>query len=670
MLLFSALFACQPVEPDEPVETGEPDDTSVSPETGTAASGCADIDAPALSTDVWSLAGGLPATGVLSLATTGSGPIYAGSHSTGVWVTEDAESWASVMVDVTHTLAELIVRPGDPQHVFRSSGGALQRTRDGGQTWEALALGLVAPGLAPQPVWAIAVTPWSPDRVLAADRSGASYLSLDNGDTFVSTAPILIRHEAPSDDPFQTNAWRLLPESTEGGRVLFTDGYGVATSDDTMTTWVRRLDTPVGGYSLTRDPFDPAHLFVGGPEGLYESADEGTTWSLRDLGGDVVLGAWSSDGARLVLIGSDTVFVSADAGASFTTKPHAYAVLGAVAVLDDGRILLAHHDGVVVTRDDGATWAPAGEGMVDRGMAVVVADPRCPARVYAASRCGGGLYRSEDYGQTWAHVHQYVHYVMGLHFDPSVADRLWAVTDDRLMRSEDAGANWTEVLQRYHFHGFALHPDEPDTLLLGSVADGEWADTAMHVLRSDDGGSTWADSSAGLPDTAPESDASAHTLVRWPGAPEVVLLGTYKGGGVSHQTGAGAGLWRSIDGGGSWTQAALDVDDVAFLVAAGDRVWAATGSGLWGSGDLGVSWAQAEGPEGGILSVAFQGSVGLAFGQDGRLWASEDTGATWVERDASLPRNPSSNLAQVSLSVDGAVGYVTVFDHGVWRIGL
>jgi len=652
MWSLSALVACTEPggSPEPPAAAGEV---------------CEDAPLPPLSADAWSLAGPIPATGVLTLATDGAAPVWAGSHSTGVWLAGEDLAWNVLWVDITHTTAEIALRPGDPDHAFRSAGGHLTRTRDGGETWDGLALGDVAAGGFIDQVWAIAVTPWDPDRVLVVEKTGTATLSEDDGDTFVTQGYPPLHTLPPDDDPLHTYGWRILPEAAEGGRVLFTDGFGVAVSDDAMGTWRRTLDTPLGGYSLLRDPADPRHVVVGGPDGLYVSTDEGETWTLQDIGGDVLVGAWSTDGARLVLVGSDRVYASTD-GASFTTHAHAYTHPAAVALLDDGRLLLAHHSGLVVSADLGATWADNSAGLEDRGVSVVVPHPTCAARVFAGSRCGSGLVRSADYGDAWESVPTYFHYVMGLYFDGTVAGRVWAVTDDRLLRSDDDGATWAELHQELHYHGFTLHPDDPDLLLLGSVGSGVWGDDAARVYRSEDGGTTWADSSTGIP----ASEASAHTLVRWPGAPDTVLLGTYKGGDVSHRTGVGIGLWRSTDGGGTWALADLPVDDISGLAAGDDAVVAATGEGIWRSEDEGVTWARCDGPETAVLAVTIRGAIGLALGEDGRVWKSEDAGVSWFQHDTDVARNPTTNLAQVGISADGAVGYVTVFDSGVWRIAL
>ena len=76
------------------------------------------------------------------------------------------------------------------------------------------------------------------------------------------------------------------------------------------------------------------------------------------------------------------------------------------------------------------------------------------------------------------------------------------------------------------------------------------------------------------------------------------------------------------------------------------------------------------GPATWVLGLIVQGDVGLAYAFDGKAWKSTDGGYTWEVLDDGLPPNPNSWLAQVSISADGTIGYVTVFDGGVYRLGL
>jgi photosystem II stability/assembly factor-like uncharacterized protein len=404
-----------------------------------------------------------------------------------------------------------------------------------------------------------------------------------------------------------------------------------------------------------------------GATGLVESFDEGTTWTTRDLGDNLKLGAWAEDGSWLAFASDDALWVSTDDAKTFVSTPFSWPETEALTILDSHRLVMSWDNGTVISDDRGATWSRASDGLIDPGMAVVVPHPVCGNRVFAASRCSGGMYFSEDWGSQWTHVDHYFHYVMGIHYDPKNVDTMWAVSDDSLLLSEDGGETWRDAYVKHHFHGFVIDPDDSNVLLLGTVGSGEWADTAMHVLRSTDHGATWTDSSSGIP----TSNASAHTMVHWPGAADIVLLGTYKGGDASHTSGEGIGLFRSTDRGLSWTSVSLPVHNIAWLEPLSTGVMAATENGLYRSDDQGITWTSVGGgPTGIMLSVTFHGPLGLALAQSGRVWRTDDEGLSWTEMDQDLPANPTTWLAEVAIAADGLSAWATVFDHGVYRIGL
>ena len=671
--LLLLLAACTSSKGTGPADDTTPaDDTADTDtgDTGVAPPICPELAPPALATDAWEAAGTLPATGLHGFGTGGGYPAWIASHSTGLWRRDTATSaWARVPTGVTHIISEIAVSPTDSGRAYWSSGGTAQRTLDGGRTVEALSLGQIRPDTVVDLVWAVAVPQWNSNRVLAMLESGNAAVSNDGGVTWenLGYAPI---HETPTmTDHFHVWGWRILPEVESGGRVVFGDGFGIAISDDGLRTFLRTLDTAVAGHSLMRNPDDPDHILIGGPDGLRESRDEGSTWTLRDIGGETLAGAWATDGAWLALVGPTDLFVSTDAGATFTVTPHNLPTPTGMSILDDGTLFVAHSSGAYSSADRGVTWNDDSSGLIDRGVSVVYADPTCPARVYAGSRCGGGLYVSEDYGAAWTPVNAFFHYVMGVHIEPSNPNRVWVVSDDAVLRSDDGGRTWRDAWRQYHFHGFTTHPDNPDTLLIGSVGSGEYADNdGMHVYRSTDGGETWGDSSEGLP----AGEASAHTMVRWPGAPDVVILGTYKGSGYSHLNGEGVGMFRSADGGTSWTAIDAPVFDIAALYASADTVYAATNDGVWASTDEGITWARLGDLAEPLLTVGFSpsGAAGIAVTDVGDAYKTTDGGATWVRHDEGLPFSPGSTLVQISFPADESTALLTVYDQGVYRIGL
>lgn len=672
-----ALLACHGPKDTSPEtgddtapETGESGDTAPDSE-DTAPIDCGEGGSPpSLSTTAWSPTDTPPASGIYTFAAAADESLlYAGSISTGAWRSSDrGGTWTPLRIESTHTFGDMLVAADDPLLIYRSSGGVAQRSRDGGDSWETLPLGDMSTS-PPNAVLDMAITPYDSERVYGLTFDGRVWRSTDGGDSWEERAELILFTDPHPMNPYDSHPWTFLPDLEPGGRALITDGYGLYRSDDDLGTWQPSFNAPVGGRTLMRDPLDPDHVLIGAEDGLLVSHDGGSTFSHLAMGTALQHAAWAPDGSWLVFGNETTLYVSTDGGESFEAKDVPVTLDGDLWIGADGRLLAAHTDGLVVSRDRGDTWEESSEGMEDPGMSVIVQHPACPNVVYTASRCGGGLYRSEDYGAGWVHDHHYLHYVMGVFWDPRDDARAWAVTDDRLLRSDDGGLTWDDVWTRYHFHGFAVDPEDSDVLLMGSVGSGEWADTQAHVYRSEDGGAHWEDSSTGLPG----SDASAHTILHWPGAPDVVLLGTYKGGDVSHSRGAGIGLYRSTDRGASWTKTSLPEDDVAWLTEGAGGVVAATGDGLWRSVDEGLSWERLDGPSGQVLSVDFSGEVGGAYLHDGTAWFTSDGGESWAERSDGLRSaggGAGTELGAIVIAADGRMAWVTDYNHGVARIGL
>ena len=104
--------------------------------------------------------------------------------------TDMGESWQSVVTTDKFVLPYsrgIAFRPGDPSVLFAAVGdtaigsiGAIQRSQDGGQTWEERPL----PNEPNSNIWNIVTHPADPDFVLASSLLGEVYTSADCGDSW------------------------------------------------------------------------------------------------------------------------------------------------------------------------------------------------------------------------------------------------------------------------------------------------------------------------------------------------------------------------------------------------------------------------------------------------------------------------------------------------------
>lgn len=105
--------------------------------------------------------------------------------------TDTGESWQGLGVGKQFRFPycrSVALQEGDPRVIFVATGdaavgstGAIQRSKDGGQTWDMLPLP-IAPN---SPIWAFATHPADPDLILACSHYGQLFASHDGGDSWV-----------------------------------------------------------------------------------------------------------------------------------------------------------------------------------------------------------------------------------------------------------------------------------------------------------------------------------------------------------------------------------------------------------------------------------------------------------------------------------------------------
>lgn len=409
----------------------------------------------------------------------------------------------------------------------------------------------------------------------------------DPGETSAPSQTLNGPDTVPERGPLGST-WSKLSEPGVGGRItsiafdpadpdrLFVGGdmLGIALTDDFGETWQSTFGLAsweIGDINPL--PADDGRIWTGSLSGPQASADGGTTWSLQRTGMPPV----SESGYTQPI---ETILIHPDEGSrllAFTGNQRNWEAPGAY--------LNGEWQG------DGTVWESSDGGASWNQLATVAPG----GNIRAATYLGGD-------GQLL----------------------LAAVANRGVWKSTDGGASWSEAAQGLpHFNAYDVigHPTDPLTawVAMGDgpnvggthVAGGIWATT--------DGGSTWTAANNGLSIVAnatPGNTGSFHQIVSAPSEPNRLY--------TSNVAPGQAAIYRSDDGGGSWTviadgttarpnpyEGALRAYDIAVHPSDPDRIAIGSDDTLLGSTNGGNSWDDLTTLEEGRNFFAGRGYSGL-----------------------------------------------------------
>jgi photosystem II stability/assembly factor-like uncharacterized protein len=461
---------------------------------------------------------------------------------------------------------------------------------------------------------------------------------------------------------------------TEGNFYSQTDRGPVYRSQDGGVTWeeVLSLNTHLGTLEARGDQVWVAQV-SGGSTARFDivtSDDAGETWSTLDSLDGVPYDLEPTESGEALVATADGVWLP---GAAGIIAPEGTMDGASVLVLQDGSVMFGAFDGVSRTTDEGIRWEDQSEGMIDDDHTNVSTHPTCPGLAFLGTQCKSGLYRTTDGGGSFDRSPVYMHYTMSTIVSPFDPAEIWSASDVNLMRSHDYGESWHPVYPfgdttlsmdaSVHMHGVALDPFHPGTVLIGTVGSGIWADDAGLIYRSEDDGETWVASSEGLP----LSEASIHVLHYAQTVADVVLAGTFRGGDIAHNGPPGIGLFRSVDGGRSWTLADLPARDVAFLAECGGRIYAATDAGVALSDDAGATWRITSEVRDEHLALACHGDTVVTLDPGLGILRSDDRGETWYDWTGEVSMRTfttQDRLAGLGIRADGLGVYLAIRKGG------
>ncbi len=236
--------------------------------------------------------------------------------------------------------------------------------------------------------------------------------------------------------------------------------------------------------------------------------------------------------------------------------------------------------GVWKSVNGGTTFKPVFDKQPVQSIGAVTIDPKNPKTVWVGTgeawtrnsvSIGDGIYKSMDGGENWTNMGLgETERIAKILVDPSASDtvyacapgKLWSDSDDRgLYKTTDGGKTWTKVLKGANASTgcsmISMDRQHPSTLFAGmwdfrrkgwtfrSGGEGPDAPSASGLFKSNDGGASWTALDEKSARGLPSKPWGRVAVTVAPGKPNVVYA--FIEAAVPKN-----GLYRSDDGGATW----------------------------------------------------------------------------------------------------------------------
>jgi photosystem II stability/assembly factor-like uncharacterized protein len=477
-----------------------------------------------------------------------------------------------------------------------------------------------------------------------------------------------------------------------------------------VNVWIPR--GPEGG-SIRRpviDPQNPGTIYASVGGRLYQTTDSAGHWNDLGVPSVTILAVDPRNSRTLHGANNNTLYKSTDGGLTWSKPgpglPGSCGPLSFSFVIDPSNTSTLYAGcpgtnsngggGLFKSTDAGATWNAASSGLPavraspnepwppNVSVIALAIDPvhgwrhgeaarpptlTHPPTLYAVIGAdpfhGGGLFQSTDGAASWNAVNSGLPnslYIEAVAVDPQNPNTLYVGGNTGAFRSTDGAASWTRAGNLSNAWNLAVDP-----LDSGSV----YAVNDVGILKSTDGGGSWNV-------VSPQGTASDpfQSLIGW------VVVAPGEGGPSTVYVGGNArGVFKSLDGGSTWTLAksglfATSIYSLAIDPQNPHTVYAGDRTGLYKSPDGAVSWSATPIlPEVSVYALANDphepGTVYAGCCQNG-LYKSIDGGASWVQlqvaagfADLANPifplavdtRNPGTVYAGDFKSTDGGASW-------------
>jgi hypothetical protein len=283
---------------------------------------------------------------------------------------------------------------------------------------------------------------------------------------------------------------------------------------DNLRAEVNRWESfgpPVSVTALEIDRSNASTLYAAAADGIYRSADHGSTWSLINAELREIYCLTSAAGGEPTLYaGGLGIFRSTDAGATWSQLGGNLPVGPVIRLLIDPNrpnVLYAvvHNWGLFKSADGGSTWSQVGYGVVS-DVQSLAADPRADGSIWAGDILGR-VFRIDGRGAALSSGAGLPgHPVTSLSIDPTEPQKMYAATyHGGIFKTTDSGATWVPAsngLATWTVNAVAVDSHDPTVVYAAtqeppSVCCVEQPPSGG-VYRSTDGGTTWSTFNTGL----------------------------------------------------------------------------------------------------------------------------------------------------------------------------
>ena len=521
--------------------------------------------------------------------------------------------------------------PQDPATVYaatwelKSDRGWLFRSRDSGKSWEKIDLGRYN-----STIRALAIAPTDPS-VMAVGISEGVLVTEDGGrnwDRISRGYRSLYNVESLAFDPLDSQSlyvgtWHLSWKTPNLGKKWQAIHDGMMRDSDV--------------FDLLVQPENPQTLYASACSGIYKSVNGGLRWTKLKNGLTTAarrtraLHMDPSDPNRIYAGTTKGLFVSSSAGSRWQ-RLFSGVVINAVVVhpADKDIVLVGADDaGILRSEDGGTTFSASNEGFIHRQIGALSADPHRRDTFYVSAVLDlqhGGFFVLENGRPDWSPYNE------GLDKDSATSVR--AILPSRKSKTVYLGTRsgvfvgvpleepWRpiEATNRLVLSDFAFLDRQEEAMYLASETGLFYLDLLEKKLEKRE---------------IPSYQGKIHTL-HYDQTRSLLFAGT------------DVGLFRSSDGGKTWSKKAhgLPFAAVNEIRKIGTRLLCATRQGLFLSEDSGQTWSPSSGID--PIDVVAIGSspdqnANQVFAVDalvGHLFGSWDGGQTWrtVSLGRSFPR--------------------------------